>query len=95
MARPLRINYVDAYYHVSCRGNDRRETFRDDQDRRAFLQRVQRSLEIYGVKLHGYVLMTNHFHLIVQTSKENLSEFRRHLSISYTAQLESSNRSAQ
>jgi putative transposase len=84
MARPLRINYADAYYHVGCRGNERREIFRDDQDRRAFLERVQRSLEIYGVRLHGYVLMTNHFHMVVQTPKANLSEFMRHLNVSYT-----------
>ena len=84
MARPLRINYADAYYHVTCRGNDRREIFRNDQDRRAFLERVRRSLEIYGVRLHGYVLMSNHFHLVVQTPKANLSEFMRHLNVSYT-----------
>jgi putative transposase len=84
MARPLRIDYADAYYHVTCRGNERREIFRGDQDRRAFLERVQRSLEIYGVRLHCYVLMSNHFHLVVQTPKANLSEFMRHLNVSYT-----------
>jgi len=56
----------------------------DKQVRRAFLGRVQRSLEIYGVRLHGYVLMSNHFHLVVQTPKANLSEFMRHLNVSYT-----------
>ena len=84
MARPLRIDYADAYYHVTCRGNERREIFRDDEDRRAFLDRVQRSLEIYAVRVHCYVLMDNHFHLVVQTPKANLSEFMRHLNVSYT-----------
>jgi REP element-mobilizing transposase RayT len=69
---------------VTCRGNEGREIFRDDEDRRAFLDRVQRSLEIYGVRVHYYVLMGNHFHLVVQTPKANLSEFMRHLNVSYT-----------
>ena len=84
MARPLRIDYSDAYYHVTCRGNEQRAIFRDNQDRRGFLERLQRSLEIYGVRLHGYVLMRNHFHLVVQTPRANLSEFMRHLNVSYT-----------
>ncbi len=84
MARPLRIDYPDAYYHVTCRGNERREIFRDDQDRAAFLERLQRSIEIYSVRLHCYVLMSNHFHLVVQTPKANLSEFMRHLNVCYT-----------
>jgi putative transposase len=83
MARPLRIDYPHAYYHVTCRGNDRKEIFRDDQDRAAFVERVQRSIEIYSVRIHCYVLMRNHFHLMVQTPKANLSEFMRHLKVSY------------
>jgi putative transposase len=84
MARPLRINYADAHYHVTCRGNEGRKIFSDDEDRRAFLDRLQRSLEIYAVRVHCYVLMGNHFHLVVQTPKANLSEFMRHLNVSYT-----------
>jgi putative transposase len=84
MARPLRIQYRDAYYHVTCRGNDRRSIYRDDSDRELFLEKLQASLEIYGVALHAYVLMGNHFHLLVQTPKANLSEFMRHFNIAYT-----------
>jgi putative transposase len=84
MARPLRIDYPDAFYHVTCRGNEQREIFRDDQDRSAFLQRLQISLDIYQVRLHAYVLMANHFHFILQTPKANLSEFMRHFNVSYT-----------
>src|SRR5262245_52642851 len=84
MARPLRINYADAHYHVTCRGNEGRRIFSDDEDRRVFLDRLERSLDIYGVRVHGYVLMGNHFHLVVQTPKANLSEFMRHLNVSYT-----------
>ena len=85
MARPLRIEYPHAHYHVTCRGNDRRKIFRDDDDRHAFLERLRRSLEIYEVKLHCYVLMDNHFHLVVQTPRANLSEFMRHFNVAYTS----------
>lgn len=84
MSRPLRIDYPDAYYHVTCRGNERRAIFKDDQDRSVFLEKLQSSLSIYGVRLHCYVLMDNHFHLVVETPKGNLSEFMRHFNVSYT-----------
>ena len=84
MARPLRIDYPDAFYHVTCRGNERREIFKDDRDRSAFLEKLQTSLAIYSVKLHAYVLITNHFHLVVQTPKANLSAFMRRFNVSYT-----------
>jgi REP element-mobilizing transposase RayT len=85
MARPLRIDYPDAYYHVTCRGNERKDIFKDDRDRNVFLEKLQASLEIYSVRLHAYVLMTNHFHLVCQTPKANLSSFMRHFNVSYTA----------
>jgi len=84
MARPLRIQYAGAYYHVTCRGNERRNIYRDDTDREMFLDKLRASLEIYGVILQAYVLMGNHFHLIVQTPRANLSEFMRHFNIAYT-----------
>ena len=84
MARPLRIQYSHAYYHVTCRGNDRRSIYRDDTDRTLFLEKLRVSIEIYDVKLHAYVLMGNHFHLMVETPRANLSEFMRHFNISYT-----------
>ena len=85
MARPLRIEYSHACYHITCRGNDRRIIFKDDDDRRGFLTRLQSSLEIYEVRLHCYVLMNNHFHLIVATPKANLSQFMRHFNVAYTS----------
>jgi len=85
MARPLRILFADAHYHVTCRGNERKAIFRDDTDRSVFLDKLQTSLQIYGVRLHAYVMMNNHFHLMVETPKGNLSEFMRHFNISYTA----------
>ena len=85
MARPLRILIPGGYYHVTCRGNERKAIFKDDADRSTFLEKLQGSLAIYQVKLHGYVLMSNHFHLMVETAKANLSEFMRHFNISYTS----------
>jgi len=85
MARPLRIQYPGAYYHVTCRGNERRKIFRGEQDRKSFLERLALSLAIYEVSLLCYVLMDNHFHLLVMTPKGNLGEFMRHFNISYTS----------
>jgi len=85
MARPLRIQYPGAYYHVTCRGNERRKIFRDEQDRKSFLERLALSLEIYEVSLLCYVLMDNHFHLLLMTPKGNLGEFMRHINVSYTS----------
>jgi REP element-mobilizing transposase RayT len=85
MARPLRINYPGAFYHVTCRGNDRKNIFADDRDRSMFLDKLKTSVGIYEIRVHAYVLMSNHFHMIVETPKGNLSEFMRHFNISYTA----------
>jgi len=84
MARPLRIQYPGAVYHVTCRGNERRNIFREDGDRHAFLDILSQSRNIYSVTLHAYVLMDNHFHLLVETPLGNLSEFMRHFNITYT-----------
>ena len=85
MTRPLRIQYPDAAYHVTCRGNDRQAIFKDDADRNRFIQMLAQSLNIYTVKLHAYVLMDNHFHLLVETPLGNLSEFMRKFNITYTS----------
>jgi putative transposase len=77
MARPLRILFPDAHYHVTCRGNERKAIFRDDTDRSVFLDKLKASRQIYGIEIHAYVLMNNHFHLMVETPNGNLSEFMR------------------
>ncbi|UCD05394.1 MAG: transposase [candidate division WOR-3 bacterium] len=68
-----------------CRGNERRKIFLDDDDRYRFVKLLAESVAIYNVKLYAYVLMNNHFHLVVQTVRANLSEFMRRFNISYTA----------
>ena len=84
MARPLRIEYPGAYYHVMSRGNSRQDIFFTDNDRLTFLEGLAGSCEIYAVRCVAYVLMANHFHFILQTSQPNLSEFMRHLLVTYT-----------
>jgi len=84
MARALRIQYPGAYYHLTCRGNDRKRIFGDDKDKEKFLKLLENSLDVYQVNLYSYVLMTNHFHLLVQTPLGNLSEFMRHFNVCYT-----------
>jgi len=85
MARPLRIQFENAYYHITCRGNSRQKIFVDDFDRKAFLDLLGRSREIYKVEVLAYVLMVNHFHLLIKTALANLQEFMRHFNISYTS----------
>jgi putative transposase len=84
MSRPLRIQYPGAVYHITCRGNDRKEIFRDDGDRGAFLDILRESQDIYQIVLFAWVLMENHFHLILETPLGNLDEFMRRFNISYT-----------
>ena len=83
MTRPLRIAYPGAFYHVTCRGNARQAIVRDDRDRQAFLNRLGIALDTHHVALHAYVLMTNHFHLVVETPQANLSAFMRQFNVVY------------
>ncbi len=85
MARPLRIQFENAYYHVTCRGNARQKIFTGDGDYLKFLNLLEGSSEIYQVEILAYVLMRNHFHLLVKTPLANLQEFMRHFNISYTS----------
>lgn len=85
MARPLRIQYPGAYYHVTCRGNEGKRIFLDAHDLEAFQERLSLSLNIYNVSLLAYICMPNHFHLLLVTPDGNLSEFMRHFNISYTS----------
>ena len=81
MARPLRIEYPGAYYHVMNRGNRGEDIFLTDEDRRVFLDALADSCEIYRIKLITFVLMRNHFHLLVQIALNQLDvrHIRRHL----------------
>jgi putative transposase len=84
MARPLRIKFPGAFYYVTCWGIEHREIFTDDLDCYNFLDLLSHSLASYQVVLYAYIMMTNHFHLLIQTRKANCSEFMRHFNICYT-----------
>ena len=84
MVRPLRIEYEGAWHHISCRGNERKSIFVDKKDRKQFLTILSHSLELYCVELHVYVLMPNHFHLVVRTRKANLNKFMQRFNTAYT-----------
>ena len=73
MARPLRIEFAGALYHVTSRGNERRRIFRDDVDRKMFLTLLGQAVKRFGWSVTAWVLMSNHFHLVVQTPEANLS----------------------
>ena len=72
MARPLRIEYPGAFYHVINRGQRQEAIFDDDRDRERFLSCLGRMSSQFGVRLHAYCLMTNHYHLVVETPEANL-----------------------
>jgi REP element-mobilizing transposase RayT len=72
MARKLRIQYAGAVYHVLNRGDRREEIFRDDLDRRRFLETLAEACAKTGWQVHAYCLMPNHFHLVVETPEANL-----------------------
>ena len=84
MARPLRIEYPGAYYHVMNRGNARNNIFLIDDDYGMFLALLDESCSFFNVKILSYCLMSNHYHLLVYTPKGNLSRFMRHVGGVYT-----------
>jgi REP element-mobilizing transposase RayT len=84
MARPLRIEHPGGWYHVTARGNERRAIFRDDRDRAHFLELLESMVARFGLLLHCYVLMDNHYHLIVQLRQANLSLALQWLNLSYS-----------
>jgi putative transposase len=84
MARPLRIEYDGALYHLTSRGNERKAIYRDDEDRLNFLDILQRVNERFNWICHAYCLMNNHYHLVVETPDGNLSQGMRQLNGVYT-----------
>jgi REP element-mobilizing transposase RayT len=84
MARPLRIEYPGALYHVTNRGNARADTFLDDDDRNRFLSLLKDIVEHFGWICHAYCLMDNHYHLLIETPQPNLSQGMRQLNGVYT-----------
>ncbi|MEA5113117.1 MAG: transposase [Geobacteraceae bacterium] len=84
MSRPLRITYPGAYYHVTSRGNEKKDIFRSKRDREKFLEYLETATKRYGAVIHAYCLMSNHYHLLLETPEGNLSQIMRHLNGAYT-----------
>ncbi|MCK5604293.1 transposase [Candidatus Pacearchaeota archaeon] len=84
MARPLRIEFPGAWYHVMNRGRRGEKIFRFENDYRAFLDLVQESAEIWNVRISAFCLMDTHYHFLLQTPDGNLSRFMRHVNGVYT-----------
>jgi len=77
MARALRTDFPGAVHHVTSRGNERRPIFFDDRDREMFLTFLGEAVQRFGWSLTAFVLMTNHFHLLIQTPERSLSRGMR------------------
>ena len=84
MARPLRIQYPGAVYHIMARGNQDQSIFYDDKDRHSFLETLGEACEKTGWAVHAYVLMGNHYHLLVETPEGNLVDGMKWLQGTYT-----------
>ncbi len=84
MARPLRVQYPGAVYHVMARGSRGQSIFADDTDRKRFLKTVDEACQRTGWLIHAYVLMGNHYHLLIETPEGNLVPGMKWLQSTYT-----------
>jgi putative transposase len=84
MARPLRIEFSGALYHVTARGDRHEAIFVDNEDREALLQLLGEACRRFELTTHAYCLMGNHYHFVLETARPNLSRALRHLNGVYT-----------
>ena len=84
MARPLRIEFAGALYHLTARGNARQDIFEGDGDRQMFLEYLARVCDRHQWLCHAYCLMSNHYHLLVETGSPTLSKGMKYLNGVYT-----------
>ncbi|MDK1024492.1 MAG: transposase [Gammaproteobacteria bacterium] len=84
MSRPLRIEYENAFYHVMNRGRGRQAIFHNSAYYEAFLDSIEETHQRFGLVVHAYCLMNNHYHLLVQTPRDKLSRCMRHVNGVYT-----------
>ena len=84
MARPLRIEFKGAWYHVMNRGAGRCRIFENDAQRHYFLSLLEVTCERFNAEWHAYCLMTNHYHLMLRTPQGNLQRIMRHINGVYT-----------
>jgi len=84
MSRPLRIEYPGAWYHLMNRGRRGDAIFADNIDRQKFIRLLKEAADLWNVRISGFCLMDNHYHILAQTPQGNLSRFMRHLNGVYT-----------
>ncbi len=84
MSRPVRIEFPGAHYHVTSKGTNEQAVFLDDEDRAVFLNVLEGVVTRFEWRVHSYVLMTNHYHLVVEVPEANLSKGMRQLNGVYT-----------
>ena len=84
MSRPLRIQYTGAWYHVMNRGRRGELIFTTDEDHQTFIDILKELVDVYTVNVAAYCLMSNHYHVLIQTPNANLSRAMRHLNGVYT-----------
>jgi REP element-mobilizing transposase RayT len=84
MGRPWRIEYKGASYHILSRGNERRDIFFDLRDYHLFLDTVGEMAERFELEIFAYVLMPNHYHLLLKTHRKNLSKSMHWFGVAYT-----------
>jgi REP element-mobilizing transposase RayT len=84
MTRPLRLEFAGALYHVTSRGDRRLAIYRDDYDRKVWLEILERACKRFNFVIHAYCQMGNHYHMLVETPDGNLSQGMRLLNGHYT-----------
>lgn len=84
MSRPVRIEFPGAHYHVTSKGTNEQAVFLDDEDRGVFLNVLEGVVIRFGWRVHAYVMMDNHYHLVVEVPEANLSKGMRQLNGVYT-----------
>ncbi|MBW2001476.1 MAG: transposase [Deltaproteobacteria bacterium] len=84
MARPLRIEYEGAFYHITARGNEQKRIYFNKTDYGKFREYLEGAREKYGCLIHAYVFMTNHYHMIIETPNANISKIMHFINGSYT-----------
>ena len=87
MSRPLRIKYEGAVYHITARGNERKRIFFTTPDYTKFKEYLREAQDRYGYLLHCYMLMSNHYHLILETPNSDISTIMHYINGSYTSYL--------
>ncbi len=84
MARPHRLQAEGCFYHITCRGNGRKNIYVNDKDREKFLEYLVKAKEKFQFYLHAYCLMNNHYHLLIETTQANLSRIMQYINTAYS-----------